>query len=157
MNFDRNIDSGDVFRFGQSTMGWGYGQILISRTLQFVVIFEPVFQDADNPIQTDIIRTSVLLAGWTMDGRIQNGSWEIVGKTSDRPAFQFPQYRVEMSGKSWVTDVEGQRLREASSSERVKLKRKSSHSPIAYENAFWAYHTNAWEERFEVLRVAPKR
>lgn len=153
MNFEQTIKPGDVFRFGQTLLGWAYGQFLISRTIQYVVIFEPVFKDPAISSLDDAIRSPVLLAGWTTDARVQSGSWEIVGNTPDRPMLLFPEYKVEISGKIWVIDVEGKRLREANLMENAALKYKSSHSPIAYEKAFWAFHAGEWQGRFDDLRA----
>lgn len=153
MTSELKLSPGDVFRFGSSMMGWAYGQILISGTLQFVVVFKPIFQAAAIPPLVDVVRSPILLNGWTMDARIQSGSWEVLGNTSAPPAFSFPEYAVEIEGRIWVTDVEGRQLRQASQNEKVTLRHKSSHSPIAYEKAFWAFHTDEWERRFDGMLI----
>lgn len=143
------LSTGDVFRFAKSAKEWGYGQILRTDIIQYIVIFEPVFQD--NAILSDIAVSQLLLCGWTSDARFYSKDWEIVGNTPTR-AFSFPEYKVEISGRQWVTDVDGNTLRLATTREAKTLCFQSSHSPIAFEKAFKAHHGDLpWESRFEQL------
>lgn len=147
----RKLRAGDVFRFRGRMQGWGYGQILLSDIIQYIVVFEPKF--ADNTTLNDVVSSSVLLSGWTMDAKIYHGDWEIVGNISPIK-FRFPQYKVNMSGQTWITDVNGKLLRLATVEESRGLSFKSSNSPIAFEKAFRAYHGDLpWEAYFDELRA----
>lgn len=154
MKPDRKVVEGDVFRFSDTKEGWGCGQILISGTILFVAVFDPVFEDTNKLSLSDIVQSRVLLAGWTMDARIRSGSWEMIGNISDKPSIPLPEYKVGMAGTVWVTDVRGRLLREASPDEDARLRYKSSHSPIAYEKAFSAFHSGEWRDRYTPL-LAP--
>ena len=150
MTRKKKLKVGDVFRFGCPDVGWGYGQVVMSGTLQYVVIFEPIFQ-YDSPVE-DVIASTPLLAGWTMDGRYYSGAWEVVGSAEPTHAVILPHYKVGMSGKTWVTDVLGKPLRLASPAEERELRLRSSNSPILYEEAFRAHHkAQLWESGFDAL------
>lgn len=151
MKMDHIVKVGDVFQFGGPSLGWACGQIVLSGTLQYVVIFEPVF--AEEVDLAEVTGSPILLAGWTMDARIQSGAWRILGNANVSSRLKLPEYHVEIDGHYWVTDVEGRTLRRATASELVPLRRKSSHSPIAYEKAYWAFHNGTWESRFDALKV----
>ncbi|HWX90512.1 MAG TPA: hypothetical protein VNY75_09420, partial [Rhizomicrobium sp.] len=101
----RKISVGDVFRFGNSEDGWGYGQVIFSKTLQYIVVFEPLFQ-GEYALQ-QVIASPILLAGWTMDGRMQSGAWELQGNLKLIAKVDLPQYKVMISDRLWVTDVWG--------------------------------------------------
>jgi hypothetical protein len=104
----------------------------------------------------DVVKSPALFAGWTMDARFLSGDWEIVGNVHPTGEFVFPTYKVGISGQTWVVDVEGNPLRIATGEEAASLSFKSSHSPIAFEKAFRAYHREqAWEPRFERMLVRP--
>jgi immunity protein 26 of polymorphic toxin system len=143
------LSIGDVFRFAKSADTWSYGQILLSEIIQYIIIFEPVFKEI--PTLEHIVSSPLLLCGWTSDARFYSGDWEIVENMPSRE-FTFPEYKVEISGKTWVTDVDGKPLRLATTEQARNLHFKSSNSPIAFEKAFKAYHGDLpWESRFEQL------
>lgn len=150
------VSTYDVFRFGNPRTGWGCGQILWSESLIYVVVFEPVFRTKKNELD-EVIASRPLLAGWTMDARIQSGTWEMLGNTEPNRTILFPEYKVEIAGKIWVTNFEGRRLRLATAEEQRLLRPRASHSPIAYEKAFWAFHSGSWEIRFDELLTPESR
>jgi hypothetical protein len=143
------LSTGDVFRFAKSAEEWGYGQILRSDIIQYIVVFEPAFQS--NAALGDIVKTQLLLCGWTADARFYSGDWERVGNMPAM-AFSFPEYKVGISGRQWVTDVEGNALRLATPDVAKTLRFQSSESPITFEKAFKAHHGDLpWESRYEEL------
>jgi hypothetical protein len=151
-SMNASISTGGVFRFAGVGNGYGYGQILLSKTLQYVAVFQPVLGD-DIDIER-VLTYPALLAGWTMDGRFYSGDWSLIGIAPPRVDIKLPEYKVEFSGETWVTDVEGNLLRLASSREQARLLFRKTYSPIAFEKAFRAYHGELpWEARFDELRV----
>lgn len=144
------VSPGDVFRFGDRRSGWGCGQVLLSGNLIYVEVFEPIFRSKHVRLD-EIVTSHALLSGWTMDARVQSGAWEILGNADLNPTATFPEYQIEITGKIWVTNTEGKPLRLATIAEQRLLPRRTSHSPIAYEKAFWAFHSGSWEGRFDEL------
>jgi hypothetical protein len=143
------ISKNDVFRFLSSAEAWGYGQVLRTDIIQYIVVFRP-----ELPINSkleEIAMSPPLLCGWTSDARFYSDDWFIVGSAPAQTHF-FPEYKVQISEKFWVTDVDGKVLRLATTREARGLPYKSSNSPIAFEKAFKAYHGRLpWESRFDEL------
>lgn len=145
------IRLGDIFRFPASASIWGYGQVLLSSDLQYVVVFSPESKDI---IKNTISNCNPLFHGWTADAKFITGDWEVV-ENAPPIHFTFPNYKVNVEERFWVTDVQGRLLREATRSESMSLLYRSSHSPIAFEKAFQAYlGMRPWESRFNDLLLA---
>lgn len=149
----KKIYAGDVFRFGSDPFEQAFGQVLKSDILQYIIIFEPIFGE-DSSLEV-VAMSPCLLSGWTADARFISGDWTRMGSIDPPRNFVFPEYKVESSGRIWVTDNDGKHLRLASVKEAARLCYRASHSPIAFEKAFWAYHGRLpWEDRFDRMRVA---
>jgi Immunity protein 26 len=145
----KGIEAGDIFCFQVSAKGFAYGQVLISNILQYIIIYEEIL---DQISSLNAEASPILLSGWTMDAKLRNGDWEIVGRIDPPTAVEFPLYKVGISGQMWVTDVRGCTLRLATAEEEAGLSFQSSHSPGLYEDAFKAHHGLApWESYFEKL------
>lgn len=148
----KKIYVGDIFRFGLVPSEQGYGQVLKSDILQYIIVFEPIFEQSSN--LEVVARSPTLLSGWTADARFISGDWNVVDNIPPPENFVFPEYKVESSGRIWVTDNEGEHLRLANAREASRLCFRASHSPIAFEKAFWAHHGRLpWEPRFERMRA----
>lgn len=147
----QKIRMGDIFRLDVAPEKYGFGQVLLTDILQFIVIFEPLYLK-DEPIEA-IRRSNLLLAGWTSDALFWHGRWKIVGNLPPLD-FEFPEYIVDIEGRRWVTDVTGNCLRLATPHEARKLTFRFSSAPIAFEKAFKAHHgILPWEPQYEKLRV----
>jgi hypothetical protein len=150
----RKIVAGDVFRFRTGADLWGYGQVLLTDIIQYIVVFAPLFP-ADAP-HFEIINSPVLFAGWTTDALIWNGRWEVVDNLSP-VSFKFPEYKVGIEGRTWISDVTGQVIRPATRIEAQKLSFKTSNSPIIFQEALEAHHgLKAWKPYFEELTAEVK-
>lgn len=148
------LSTGDIFRFRVPRHGFGYGQILRTDIIQYIAVFEPIFKS--NAKLEDVSSSPLLFSGWTSDAKFFSGDWQVVGNVAPRRII-FPEYKVGVSGDTWATDVEGELLRPITPDEAEHLTFRTSHSPIAFEKAFGAYHGDLpWEERFDQLRVTPK-
>jgi hypothetical protein len=145
------LSAGDIFRFGDTENGWGYGQILRTDIIQYVVVFEPIF-GIEAKLE-EIAASPLLLSGWTSDARFFSGDWQVVGNKALRHVV-FPEYKVGVSGDTWVTDVEGKLLRAATPEEAERLHFQTSHAPITFEDAFWAHHGKLpWDPWFDRLAI----
>lgn len=149
------IYPGDVFRFGSAPLEQGYGQVLKSDILQYIIIFDQIFNHASK--LHEVTSSSLLLSGWTSDARFISGDWKTVGSTRTPRDFIFPEYKVESAGRIWVTDNDGKHLRLADEQEASQLYFRGSHSPIGFEKAFWAHHgRGSWDDRFNRMLIASR-
>ena len=149
MNKRRRIKSGDIFRFAVESNISGFGQVLLSDIIQFIVVFEPLF---DSDTGAHPARTSqTLLAGWTSDALFWHGRWEVVDNVPPIH-YRFPEYIVEIEGRTWVTDINGHPIRLATPAEAKELTLSFSSAPIAFERAFKAHHGFLpWDSRYQEL------
>ena len=149
------ISTGDIFQFRIPGGNCGYGQVIRSDILHYIVIFRPILPCAAE--MQSIPSAEIILAGWTMDARFYSGDWQVLGNRQIDDHIELPNYKVEMSGKIWITDVDGKIIRPANTEEISSLRYKSSNSPIAFEKAFQAYHQQIpWEARFDELRAGSR-
>lgn len=149
----KKIYVGDVFRFGSTSSEQGFGQVLKSDILQYIIVFSPIYREDSN--LEHVAMSPILLSGWTADARFLSGDWVRVGNIVPPGNFVFSEYKVESSGRIRVTDNDGNHLRLANALEAACLYFGGSHSPIAFEKAFWAYHGRLpWEDRFDRMRAA---
>jgi Immunity protein 26 len=146
------VVSGDIFRFEVSDRLFGYGQVLHSNSLQYIVVFEPEFC-GNYPVEK-IVTSPPLLSGWTSDALFYHGRWHIVANMALFQSVIFPNYKVEFDKETWVTDFHGKLLRLATQGESTSLEFKGSESPISYEKAFKAHHGRlTWQPWYEGLRA----
>lgn len=147
----KKILAGDIFCFEISPEKYGYIHVILSDIIQYIVVYEPIVT-GKTPI-SDVTSMSPLLAGWTSDAKIYHGDWRLLGN-APTPSVELPIYKVSISGRTWITDVNGKALRPATPKEASELSYNTSHSPIAYEMAFKAHHGLApWEARFDSFLV----
>ncbi|HYG29065.1 MAG TPA: Imm26 family immunity protein [Allosphingosinicella sp.] len=145
------ISGGDIFRFSAGTDGYGYGQVLVTDIIQYIVVFEPVF--SSTATIEEVIREDRLLAGWSSDALMWHGQWLIVGNAPPID-FTFPQYKIQIEGQTWVTDFKGKSLRLATTDEARDLRFHTSNAPITFERAFKAYHgLLPWKAHYDELRL----
>lgn len=145
----KRVLAGDVFCFEISPQKYGCVHVLVSDIIQYIVVYEPIVV-GEVPIP-EIRSMALLLAGWTSDAKIYHGDWLLLGNAPP-PSVKFPIYKVGISGETWITDVNGNALRVATSEEAAELPFKSSHSPISYEEAFKAHHgMGPWKSYFDKL------
>jgi hypothetical protein len=140
---------GDLFRFRVSDAEFGFGQIVLSKILQYIVIYEPIFSGVDDIAK--IPQSRILLSGWTNDARFFSGDWAVVANMPLSQEVVFPEYKVGTGQDCRITDVNGKILRAATQAEEHRLQFKTTHSPIIYEKAFHAHHFGGWESRFDNL------
>ncbi|QTH19821.1 hypothetical protein HRJ34_15770 [Rhizorhabdus wittichii] len=155
------LAEGDLFELDVPDGRHGYGVIvkhggLKSGGTPYVAIFKSIHRE--RPELTELIREEVALAGWTMDALVYHGRWNVIAHSLPLPNIPFPNFKVEMEGKFYVTDVEGELVGEATPAELELLDYKFSRAPIAFQMAFEALHGfGDWQERYEELTPAYSR
>lgn len=99
-----------------------------------------------------VIDDDIVLAGWTMDALFPHGRWAIRDRKVPVPDIPFPHFKVERDDSVWVTDVDGNFIRRASSAEQGLLDFRFSRAPIGFQKAFEALNSiGDWEDHFDRL------
>jgi len=133
------LRAGDVFEIPTPDGRLGYGAIVVARKIIYVIIFKRLH--SRRPNIGDLARDEIALVGWTMDALIFHGAWTMIG--SGYPArddVPFPNFRVLIEGKTYVTDFQGAVLGPIRADETDLLDQKWSLAPIGFQDAFFALH-----------------
>ena len=155
------LTEGDVFEFVVPDGRLGYGIIVKRGGLPnggtpYTAIFRSLFEA--RPDLNQLVRNEVALAGWTMDGLVYHGRWNVIAHGLPLPPVPFPNFKVGMEGKFYVTDVDGNPMCEASPAELALLDHQFSQAPIGFQDAFEALRGfGEWQERYEKLTPAYAR
>lgn len=137
------LTEGDIFEFTVPDGRFGYGIIVKRGVLTnggtpYIAIFRSLHGERAD--LASLVRDEVVLAGWTMDALVYHGRWKVIAHDLPLPLVPFPNFKVEIGGKFYLTDVEGQLIGEAKGAELELLDYQFSRSPIGYQNAFEALH-----------------
>jgi hypothetical protein len=152
------LDEGDIFEMPLPDGRFGYGIILRRGTLTgggtpYIAIYHAVH--SERPSASDIVRGEIALAGWTTDALVYHGEWTVVADSVQLPSVPYPNFKVNVEGKMYVTDVDGKLLDEATASERELLDYQFSRTAICYQDAFEALNGfREWEVNYEKLTPA---
>lgn len=152
------LSEGDIFEMLLPDGRFGYGIILrrgglISGGTPYIAIFHAVHSEHQSA--SDIVCGQVALAGWTTDALIYHGEWKVVAGGMQIPSVPFPNFKVCVEGKMYVTDVDGELLDEATAAEGELLDYKFSLSAICYQDAFEALNGfREWEVTYDKITPA---
>ena len=152
------LKEGDIFEFGVPDGRLGYGVIVMPNSgVPYVIILASLHQS--RPSIAEIAGDQIALVGWTTDALIYHDRWRIVGHDFPRRIdIPFPNWKVGMEGKTYVTDVTGELIDEATPEEEGLLDYQFSRSAISYQNAFEALSGfNEWDESHEKITPAYAR
>jgi hypothetical protein len=130
--------AGDVFRIPVSQSRWGFGQILATHeaVMHLMVIYSAVADNDQHPSLEQIVRSEPLFIANSMDGKIWNGDWQIVGNIApDLSRFPLPTYKVAIEGRMYAESFEGSHRRVARPSEVSNLPLRSCYTPQILEDA----------------------
>lgn len=131
---------GDIFRFKIDQDRHGYGQVITESqiTPKCFIIFD-IATSAEMDLQA-IAKTKWLIKAHTVDAKLDNGDWEIIGnepvqdhKTSSQ------EYIVSTISGSVVESYNGKIHRPATSKDLSQLRTRKSYSPAALEYAIKAH------------------
>jgi hypothetical protein len=156
-----HLTEGDVFEFAVPDGRLGYGIIVKRGGLPnggtpYIAMFRSLF--GARPDLNQLERDEVALAGWTMDGLVYHGRWNVIAHGLPLPPVPFPNFKVEMEGKFYVTNVDGELLDEATPAELTMLDYQFSRAPIGFQDAFEALHGfGEWQDHYEKLTPAYSR
>ena len=159
-----NLKEGDIFEFTVPDGRLGYGVIVTPGKLKgggvpYVIILASLH--SSRPGIADLAGDQIALVGWTMDALVYHGVWRVIAhnfpKRIDVP---FPNWKVALDGRIYVTDFEGEILDEATAAQTDLLDYRTSHAPIRFQRAFEALHGfGEWQDHYEkiTLEYARKR
>ena len=147
------IQKGDVFQFSLSDHICGYGQIVVTGDVIYVVIFKDVFRFDEPWLDADKL-PEIALCGWTLDGRIYHKMWRVVGNSPLVKDIPYPCYKVANDGILWVESFDGQLKRPASENDCRSLDYRTTVAPIRFEKALSAIHNICdWDKSFDKICV----
>ena len=148
-----NVKVGDIFEIPILYGRRGFGQVIVAGDVLYVVIFENLYPDV--PDLDQLIGSSLLFAGWTLDALLFHGRWRIVGnRPPDMQRVPFPSYKVLIDGKMHVYDFQSRDYRLATREDNEVLELKTTVAPIRYQNALIAHHGMAkWDPDYDKLTI----
>ena len=137
------LAEGDVFEFVLPNGQFGYGIIVKCGRLKnggtpYIAMFGSLHRE--RPDLAKLLGEKVALAGWTMDGHVYRGQWNVIAHGSPLPFVPYPNFKVKIGDKYYVTDVSGPPIREATDSETELLDYQFSKTPMCFHHAFEALH-----------------
>lgn len=151
------LKTGDIFRFQGGGNLTGVGQVIEPGGVLYATILRPDFSD---PIGIDKLPIEdILFCGWTMDAFFYHGHWQVIGnRPIPESSLPKPCSKIRIGDDDWVQDFRGRPLRKATPLEVETLESHSSRSPIAYVNAYNAYHGfGEWRADYEKLSIERRR
>ena len=132
-------------------LGYGFVVIRSAGGAPYIVIFGSIH--SNRPIPSEVSSDRIVLQGWTMDALIYHGRWVVIAHDVPRPRdLRLPNWKVDIRGETYATDVAGEVLGPILPFEKGLLDFQSSRSPIAYQNAFEALHgLRKWDVSYDDL------
>ncbi|WP_018130073.1 Imm26 family immunity protein [Effusibacillus pohliae] len=121
---------GDIFAIPVDEKRYSYGQIVSDN---WYAIFD-ILAEKHPPLDQITNRPIVFLVE-SVDVKIEDGDWEIIGNFSIPKDIRFPEFLVETLDGYMVIDYKGRTLRPASEYEIKNLSSKKSYSPVVIEDA----------------------
>jgi hypothetical protein len=148
------IKAGDIFDIPTPDGRKGYGQVILSKTLQYIVVFEELY--ATPPDINELLKSEIFLVGWTSDALFFHGRWKVIANRAPiSERVPFPWYKVNVCGERCIHDFNGEGHRPATDEDWELLEFKSSRSPIGYQKALLAHHgLGGWESDYDELKAA---
>ena len=145
---------GDVFLIPIDASRSGIGQIAGDwKGELYIVVYEAAF----NGEQVDpdkVLTEKPLLAALSMDAKIRNGDWRVIGNlTTNLASIPQPVFKIWEGGKEYLESRDRKMTRPASRTEAEASKLRTVVSPIRLENALKAHHgVGEWTAKFDELR-----
>jgi hypothetical protein len=154
----RTIEPGEVFAVPVDDARQALGQVVgeyMSGAFH-VVIFDGLFDRSSPPAPDQVIDSPVSLVALSLDAKLLNGDWPVIGRESVDREPPLPLYKEEVPGGTEVVDWTGTRRRRAAIGEADQFGYREVVSPALLELAVKAKHGLAdWHEAFDALMPRP--
>ncbi len=145
---------GDVFMLPVGDGSYGIGQVAGDwKGELYLVIYDASYATAvADP--NDVCSLNPLLSALSLDAKIYNGDWPIVGNTMENlSSLPQPVYKVEQGGRLYIESRDRNVTRVASQGEESVLRFRNVVAPIRLENALKALRgVGEWNPRFDELK-----
>jgi hypothetical protein len=145
---------GDIFSIPVKEEMIGFGQVLRKpRYRIYIVVFEELCHMGGIPKVEEIVKFAPLLLGVTLDGRLYNDIWKVVGNYKKNiSGFPLPYYKLGTPPETYLVNHKGERLRKAKPLEVEALSYETTLSPIYFDDALKAWHKILpWQEAFDEI------
>ncbi len=143
---------GDIFEFRVNENNLAFGQIVNfpNNESLAIVIFKGLY--LRRPLKKELIEDEILFFGITFDAKLYHKHWQIIGNDpTNLNDFELPFYKIG-TGKVFVEDFYGNRIRKASKEEEEILIHKSYVAPVRFELALKAYYKSLeWKDEYNEL------
>jgi hypothetical protein len=143
---------GEIFMIPIDNNYYSYGQIVTKgATSDCVVIYDILRQE--HPSLDEITSCPIVFFAHTVDVRIVDGLWPVLGNAPVPKNIVFPKYKTETLDGYMILNHEGDIIKqEATESETEELNYLDSWSPESIEKAIVAKYGNAkWEPYYDEL------
>lgn len=147
---------GDVFLVPVSDEAFGIGQVAGDwKGELYLIIYDATYPTVRDAKPQDVCRLSPLLSALSLDAKIYNGDWPIIGSVKENlGSTPQPAYKVEQGGHMYVESRDRTVTRIASDEEESVLRFRNVVAPIRIENALKALRGfGEWNPRFDELRA----
>ena len=132
------IKQGAVFEMSCVGNRFGYGQIIRAGIVFYASILRPLYDCRPSLDQLDVSDT--LAFARTTDGCFYRNEWVMIGSLPLPTEIPYPNAKVNIEGKLYVTDFGGRRVREASIADDARYDFERSVSSPLLQDAFMAHH-----------------
>jgi hypothetical protein len=133
--------TGDIFSIKIDSSRYAFGQVVFADIVGLNIIFDIISDQC--PLLEEVIKTPIILIGYTTYNFIANGEWRIVGNANIPTNLHYPKHIAEtyINGelKTMLYSHDHKQLGEASEIEKRLLKNHKSYSPKVIEEAIKAW------------------
>jgi hypothetical protein len=132
---------GDVFLVPIDGSRVGLGQVVdVLPSELYVVVYSKAWPANAPPVARDVIGGEVLFASLTLDAKLHNGDWIVIGNiTENLDKIKLPLSKVRISGEMHIESHDGSWSRSATVEEAEKLRFRKTVAPVRLENALKAH------------------
>jgi hypothetical protein len=129
-----NVKAGDVFSITVDNKKKAFGQVVHQgSTSDCIIIFD--ITDTEIPSLQMITESPIVFLAYTIDNKLEDGDWEIIGNYNIPNDLSFPNNIIETLEGSIVIDINRNVLRKATKDDIANLKPPKSYSPAVIEHA----------------------
>jgi hypothetical protein len=146
---------GDVFLVPIEDYKLGIGQIAGNWKGELYIIVYDAVHATEDVDPTSVASEKPLFAALSLDAKIHNGDWRIIGNVTGKLAhIPQPVFKVNQGGQVFLESRDRSITRPASPSEAKTLRFRTVVAPIRLENALKALKGGAdWNPKFDELRA----
>lgn len=140
------VNVGDIFAIKIDDNHYSYGQVVAEgRTSDCMVVYDII--SVEHPPLVEIVANKIVFLIQTVNSRIEDGIWEVVGNAPIPNNIIFPLYKERTKDGFRIVNHSGILIKEVATETEVEnLKVLVSKSPISLEKAIKAmYVTGEWE------------